>query len=201
MMNASYFSDLPNDFLVISLAKCLFFTITESNGSTLGKDKDVSNYNYHYHINILNTFIITKVIIKYDTVEVSRTWLVMETWPPMYVLIMITFIDKYTTKRCKKTVITLVEYFWIWRKQISISNNTIQYFIQEIQIIIIKIPLETEIVRLTLCMTVPINKKHKCHVQPKNYLQTVIKKQYQLFSRLKMIKHTYILNKEIYFAH
>lgn len=112
MMNASYFSDLPNDFLVISLAKCLFFTITESNGSTLGKDKDVSNYNYHYHINILNTSIITKVIIKYDTVEVSRTWLVMETWPPMYVLIMITFIDKYMTKRCKKTVITLVEYFF-----------------------------------------------------------------------------------------
>lgn len=29
----------------------------------------------------------------------------------MYVLIMITFIDKYMTKRCKKTVITLVEYF------------------------------------------------------------------------------------------
>ena len=24
-------------------------------------------------------------------------------------------------------------------------------------------------------MTVPINKKHKCHVQPKNYLQAVIK--------------------------
>ena len=73
MMNASYFSDLPNDFLVISLAKCLFFTITESNGSTLVKDKDVSNNNYHYHISILNTSIITKVIIKYDTVEVSRT--------------------------------------------------------------------------------------------------------------------------------
>lgn len=71
MMNASYFSDLPNDFLVISLAKCLFFTITESNGSTLGKDKDVSNNNYHYHISILNTSIITKVIIKYDTVELS----------------------------------------------------------------------------------------------------------------------------------
>ena len=79
MMNASYISDLPNDFLVISLAKCLFFTITESNGSTLGKDKDVSNNNYHYHISILNTSIITKVIIKYDTVEVSRTRLVMET--------------------------------------------------------------------------------------------------------------------------
>ena len=39
----------------------------------------------------------------------------------------------------------------------------------------IKIPLETEIVRLTLCMTVSIYKKHKSHVQPKNYLQAVIK--------------------------
>ena len=115
MMNASYFSDLPNDFLVISLAKCLFFTITESNGSTLGKDKDVSNNNYHYHISILNTSIITKVIINYDTVEVSRTWLVMETWPPMYVLIMITFIDKYMTKSCKKTVLTFGWIFFEYR--------------------------------------------------------------------------------------
>ena len=55
----------------------------------------------------------------------------------------------------------------VWDKEIKIKNsikyNSIQYFIQEIQIIITtEIPLEMEIVRLSLYVTIPIlNKKCK----------------------------------------
>ena len=54
----------------------------------------------------------------------------------------------------------------MWDKEIKIKNsikyNSIQYFIQEIRIIITtEIPLEMEIVRLSLYVTIPINKKCK----------------------------------------
>ena len=54
----------------------------------------------------------------------------------------------------------------VWDKEIkiksSIKYNSIQYLIQEIQIIITtEIPLEMEIMRLSLYVTIPINKKFK----------------------------------------